>query len=43
MGLLAKGSFSPAGMCKYYSVEDEERYGVMGIRIRVISSVFAEP
>jgi hypothetical protein len=39
MGLLAKGSFSPIGMCKYYSVEDEERYSVMGIRIRVISSV----
>lgn len=43
MGLLAKGSFSPIGMCKYYSVEDEERYSVMGIRIRVISSVFVEP
>ena len=37
-GLLAKGSFSPIRMRKYYSVEDEEKYGVMGIKIRVVSS-----
>lgn len=37
-GLLAKGLFSPIGMRKYYSVEDEEKYGVMGIRIRVVKS-----
>lgn len=42
IGLLAKGSFSPGGMRKYYSVEDEEKYGVMGIRIRVVSSVSME-
>lgn len=42
IGLLAKGSFSPTGMRKYYSVEDEEKYGVMGIRIRVVSSVSME-
>lgn len=40
--LLAQGSFSPTEMRKYYSVEDEEKYGVMGIRIRVISSVSTE-
>lgn len=38
IGLLDKGSFSPIGMHKYYSVEDEEKYGVMGTRIRVIES-----
>ena len=43
IGLLAKESFSPIGMRKYYSVEDEEKYGVVGIRIRVISSVSTEP
>lgn len=37
-GLLAKGSFSPIGMRDYYSVEDEEKYGVIGIKIRVVSS-----
>mgnify|MGYP004515150051 CR=1 FL=1 len=42
IGLLAQESFSPAEMRKYYSVEDEEKYGVMGIRIRVVSSVFVE-
>lgn len=42
IGLLAKGSFSPVGMRKYYSVEDEEKYGVMGIRIRVVSPVSTE-
>ena len=36
--LLAQGSFSLTGMRKYYSVEDEEKYGVMGIRIRVVKS-----
>ena len=40
--LLAQGSFSPTGMRKYYSVEDEEKYGVMGIRIRVVSLVSTE-
>lgn len=42
IGLLDKGSFSPAGMRKYYSAEDEEKYGVIGIRIRVVSSVIME-
>ena len=42
-GLLAKGAFTPTGMRKYYSAEDEEKYGVMGIRIRVVSSVSTEP
>lgn len=37
-GLLAKGLFSPIRMREYYSVEDEEKYGVMGIKIRVVSS-----
>lgn len=41
IGLLAEGSFSPSGMRKYYSVEDEKRYGVMGIR--VIALVSAKP
>lgn len=36
IGLLDKGSFSPTGMRKYYSVEDEEKYGVTGIVIRVV-------
>ena len=40
--LLAQGSFSPTGMRKYYSVEDEEKYGVMGIRIIVVSLVSTE-
>lgn len=43
IGLLAKESFSPIGMRKYYSVEDEEKYGVVGIRIRIVSSVSTEP
>lgn len=43
IGLLSKGSFSPTWMRKYYSVEDEEKYGVMGIKIRVVSSVSTEP
>lgn len=38
IGLLAQESFSPIEMRKYYSVEDEEKYGVMGIRIRVVKS-----
>lgn len=42
IGLLAKDSFSPTGMREYYSVEDEEKYGVMGIRISVVSSVSTE-
>ncbi len=42
-GLLAKGAFSPTGMREYYSVEDEEKYGVMGIRIRVVTLVTLEP
>lgn len=40
--LLVQGSFSPTGMRKYYSIEDEEKYGVMGIRIRVVSQVSTE-
>ena len=38
IGLLAQESFSPIEMRKYYSGEDEEKYGVMGIRIRVVKS-----
>lgn len=36
VGLLSRGAFSPTGMREYYSVEDEEKYGVMGIVIRVV-------
>ena len=36
VGLISGGAFSPTGMRKYYSVEDEEKYGVMGIAIRVV-------
>lgn len=42
-GLLSEGAFSPTGMREYYSVEDEEKYGVMGIRIRVVTSATSEP
>lgn len=38
IGILDKGAFSPIRMREYYSAEDEEKYGVMGIRIRVIES-----
>lgn len=38
VGLLSRGVFSPTGMREYYSVEDEEKYGVMGIVIRVVNS-----
>lgn len=41
-GLLAKGSFSPTGMREYYSVEDEEKYGVMGIKLSVVNSAALE-
>ena len=37
-GVLEKGAFSPIRMREYYSAEDEEKYGVMGIRIKVIES-----
>jgi ASC-1-like (ASCH) protein len=37
-GLLARGAFSLSGMRQYYSAEDEEKYGVMGIKISVINS-----
>jgi ASC-1-like (ASCH) protein len=43
IGFLAEGAFSPTGMREYYSVEDEEKYGVMGIRIRVATSATLEP
>lgn len=36
VGLFSRGVFSPTGMREYYSVEDEEKYGVMGIVIRVV-------
>ena len=36
VGLFSRGVFSPIGMREYYSVEDEEKYGVMGIVIRVV-------
>lgn len=39
IGLLSVDAFSPADMRKYYSVEDEAKYGVMGIRIRVVDNV----
>lgn len=38
VGLLYRGVFSQTGMREYYSVEDEEKYGVMGIVIRVVKS-----
>lgn len=37
-GMLLKESFSPTGMRKYYSAEGEAKYGVMGIKIRVVNS-----
>ena len=36
VGLFSRGVFSPTGMREYYSAEDEEKYGVMGIVIRVV-------
>lgn len=42
IALLAKGSFSPSGMRKYYSVEDEEKYGVIGIRIKAVNPVTSD-
>ena len=42
IALLAKGSFSPGGMRKYYSVEDEEKYGVIGIRIKAVNPVTSD-
>lgn len=38
MGQLLKKSFSLTRMRKYYSVEDEKKYGVIGIKIRVVNS-----
>lgn len=38
VGLLSRGAFSPTGMREYYSAEDEEKYDVMGILIRVVNS-----
>ena len=35
MGLLSVDAFSPEDMRKYYSAENEAKYGVMGIRIKV--------
>ena len=40
IALLAKGSFSPGGMRKYYS--DEEKYGVIGIRIKAVNPVTSD-
>lgn len=42
IALLAKGSFSLGGMRKYYSVEDEEKYGVIGIRIKAVNPVTSD-
>lgn len=42
IALLAKGLFSPGGMRKYYSVEDEEKYGVIGIRIKAVNPVTSD-
>lgn len=42
VGLLSRGAFSPTGMREYYSAEDEGKYGVMGIVIRVVSPIFTE-
>ena len=36
MGLLSDGGFSLTNMRKYYSIENESKYGVMGIRIKVV-------
>ena len=38
VGLISGGAFSPTRMREYYSVDDEEKYGVMGIVIRVVKS-----
>lgn len=43
MGQLLKKSFSLTGMRKYYLVEDEKKYGVMGIKIRVVNSTVWDP
>ena len=40
--LLGQDWFSPTGMQKYYLIENEEKYGVMGVRIRVVSPVSKE-
>lgn len=42
IGVLDKGAFSPIRMREYYSAEDEENYGVMGIWITVIESDASE-
>ena len=42
VGLFSRGVFSPIGMREYYSAEDEEKYGVMGIVIRVVSPISTE-
>lgn len=39
MGFLPVNAFCPADMRKYYAVEDEAKYGVMGIRIKVVDNV----
>ena len=36
MGLLSDGGFSLTNMRKYYSIENESKYGVVGIRIKVV-------
>lgn len=36
MGLLSEDGFSPDNMRKYYSIENESKYSVMGIRIKVV-------
>lgn len=38
MGLISEGKFSPADMRKCYSIEDETKYGVMGIRICLVAT-----
>ena len=40
--LLGQDWFSPTVMQKYYLIENEEKYGVMGVRIRVVSPVSKE-
>ena len=40
--LLGQDQFSPTGMQKYYLIENEEKYGIMGVMIRVVSPVSTE-
>lgn len=38
-GILGAEQFSPETMRKYYSQADEKRYGVIGIKIKLVSNM----